>query len=61
MLFGDVNVLLEQSIVPLKATTITQHGRSFRWSVATGCGGYPYCFDSFGRPTKINKASAPAP
>jgi hypothetical protein len=61
MLPGDVNELLERSVVPLRSQIVTQHGRSFRWSVAAGCDGYPYCFDSFGRPTKIVKSSAPAP
>jgi len=61
MVPGNYNLFLEQSIAPLKSSITTQDGTAFSWSVATGCGGYPYCFDTFGRPTKVNKSSAPAP
>jgi len=55
MLPGDYNYKREQSIAPLKSITTTQESTTFNWNVATGCGGYPYCFDSFGRPTQVNK------
>jgi hypothetical protein len=61
MLPGNYNYLLEQSIAPLKSSITTQNGTAFSWRVATGCGGYPFCFDAFGRPTQVIKSSAPAP
>jgi hypothetical protein len=61
MVPGNSNELLEQSIAPLNSSTTTQDGTAFSWRVANGCGGYPYCFDAFGRPTQVIKSSAPAP
>lgn len=61
MVDGNYNNLLEQSTAPLKSSITTQDGTAFSWRVATGCGGYPYCFDVFGRATQVIKSSAPAP
>lgn len=46
---------------PLRATTITQQQRVFTWQVANDCTGIPFCFDTYARPTKVLKVSAPAP
>jgi len=50
-----------QNIVVLRKTTTTQQGRTFIWEVPAGCAGglTGYCLDSFGRPTKVVKSSAP--
>lgn len=44
---------------PVRKTLTTQQGRTFTWEVVAGCNGYPYCFDGYGRPTKVVKSSAP--
>jgi hypothetical protein len=44
---------------PQRQVTTVQQGRTFTWQVATGCTDGPYCFDSYARPTKIIKSSAP--
>ena len=44
---------------PMRHNTITQQGRIFIWQVAADCVGMPYCFDIFGRPTKVVKTSSP--
>lgn len=44
---------------PQRKVTTNQQGRDFIWEVATGCSGMPYCFDAYGRPTKVIKHSQP--
>jgi hypothetical protein len=44
---------------PQRQVDTTQQGRTFTWKVETGCSGVPYCFDSYGRPTKVSKTSSP--
>lgn len=46
---------------PKISTQITQDGRVFKSEVASDCSGMPYCFDNNARPTKIVRASSPAP
>lgn len=46
---------------PVRQTTIRQDERTFKWDVAAGCGGSPYCFDGHARPTKVTKSSSPSP
>lgn len=56
---GSGDFELTSKIRPQRQITTIQQGRTFTWQVATGCNGYPYCFDSYARPTKIVKASSP--
>lgn len=42
---------------PKVSTQITQDGRIFATSVAADCAGVPYCFDAYGRPTKIVRSN----
>lgn len=46
---------------PLVQRKTIQQGRSFTWSVASGCTSGAYCFDTYARPTKVIKSSAPTP
>jgi len=43
---------------PLVMRSTVQDGRTFRWEVATGCGG-TYCFDTYARPKTVVKTSSP--
>ncbi|MDE2382210.1 hypothetical protein [Thermomonas sp.] len=54
---GDT--LISSDVMPKRQITTTQQGRTFTWKVASDCSGVPYCFDTFGRPTKIIKTSTP--
>jgi len=53
-----------QNLVVLRKSVISQQGRTFTWEVpptSSGCSGEltGYCFDAYGRPTKIIKSSSP--
>lgn len=49
-----------ENIVVTRKNVITQQGRRFTWEVPGGCAGVNgYCFDWFGRPTKVVKSSSP--
>lgn len=52
---------LTSKVRPQRKITTTQQGRAFIWAVAADCGGVPYCFDAYARPTKVVKSSAPTP
>jgi hypothetical protein len=54
---GDYNITRLPH--PIRQVTTTQQGRTFTWQVASGCGGMPYCFVAFARPTKVVKTSTP--
>ena len=54
---GDA--LMSSDVMPKRQITTTQQGRTFMWKVASDCSGMPYCFDTFGRPTKVIKSSTP--
>lgn len=54
---GDA--LITSFKMPPRMTVTAQQGRTFTWEVATGCGGAPYCFDTFARPTKVIRSSSP--
>ncbi len=54
---GDLEIT--SHIRPQRQITTTQQGRTFTWKVETGCSGFPYCFDAFGRPIKVTKSSSP--
>lgn len=53
--FGTENLVL------LRKNVISQQGRTFTWEVPGGCvGGLTgYCFDAYGRVTKVVKSSSP--
>lgn len=48
---------------PQMSKTLFQQGTAFTWQVQATCGsnGATLCFDTFARPTKVTKSSAPAP
>lgn len=47
-------------VVPKVGATTNQDGVRFSWNVAATCNGNnTYCLDSFARPTKISRSSAP--
>lgn len=46
---------------PQQKVVTTQQDRDFTWEVASDCLGMPYCFDTYARPTKVVKSSAPTP
>ena len=50
-----------ENLVVLRKKVIAQQGRTFTWEVPTGCPGglTGFCFDAYGRPTKLIKSSAP--
>lgn len=50
-----------ENLVLLRKSVITQQGRTFNWEVPSGCSGGlgGYCFDAYGKPTKIIKSSSP--
>jgi len=57
---------MSQYLIPERKRVTTQQGRTFTWDVPAVCGpngatGTQWCFDRFGRPTKVVKSSAPAP
>lgn len=53
--FGTENLVVQRKNV------ISQEGRTFTWEVPSGCAGglTGYCFDAYGRPTKVTKSSSP--
>lgn len=57
IMVGDVNTSAMSSVVPERSRIITELGTQFQWNVESGCGGYPYCFDTFGRPTRVKRSS----
>jgi hypothetical protein len=56
---GNGDFAMTSKVRPQRQVTISQQGRTFTWQVAAGCGGMPYCFDAFARPTKVTKTSSP--
>lgn len=50
-----------ENLVLLRKNVTSQQGRTFTWEVPSGCvGGLTgYCFDAYGRPTKVTKSSSP--
>ena len=50
-----------ENLVLLRKNAMTQDGRTFTWEVPSGCSGglTGYCFDAYGRPTKVVKSSTP--
>lgn len=52
-----------ESFRPESLKRITQQGRAFTWTVLSTCGQdqATICFDEFARPTRVERASAPAP
>lgn len=61
MLGFGANEAKAESWTPLRQKQTTQQGRAFTWQVATNCTPVAICFDTFARPTKVIKSSAPAP
>lgn len=55
--FGDFEMTSRKR--PRRSEITTQQGRTFTWAVASDCSGVPYCFDGFGRPTKVIRSSSP--
>jgi hypothetical protein len=54
---GDRDIT--SKVRPQRQMTTVQQGKTFTWEVAAACAGVPYCFDSYARPTKTVKSSAP--
>lgn len=57
---------MSQYVLPEKKRVTTQQGRKFVWEVPSTCGpngtaGTSLCFDSFARPIRVAKSSAPTP
>jgi len=57
---------MSQYLMPERKRITRQQGRTFTWDVPAACApngatGTQWCFDRFGRPTKVVKSSAPAP
>lgn len=50
-----------ENLVVTRKTTTVRDGRTFVWEVPAGCPGglTGYCFDAYGRPTKVIKSSSP--
>lgn len=49
-------------VQPVVATTLVQDGTVYSMTVNSGCSATgAYCFDAFGRPTKVTHSSTPAP
>lgn len=54
---------MSQYHAPQRKVVTTQQGTVFTWQVDATCGGNgtTLCFDTFARPTKVTKGSAPSP
>jgi YD repeat-containing protein len=57
--FGDF--ARTSMVTPQKKITTTLDGVAFVWQVATGCGGNPFCFDTYARPTSVLRSGINTP